>query len=159
MPTDDERAANAQAAFGDVTEQSRLITDWEEIEHGVRCWVSADEGRIQSEFLFHDDGAVTERLSFIDADGEEVTTNRVNYEWEEVQRHFLRVAMEDLTDRAGNSRRVRITASEGAAATSTLEKVADVYGDELAEEAIEDIRALVARIEDAFTEEEPPDAI
>lgn len=157
MPTGDERTTEAHAVFDDVSEQSQLITDWEEIEHGVRAWVSTDEGRIQSEFLFHDDGAVTERVSIIDSDGEEVLTDQVNYEWPEVQRHFLRVAMQDITDRAGNSRRIRLTESEAKASTSAIEKVVDVYEDELNEEAVEDLRAFVRRTRNAFIEEESQD--
>jgi hypothetical protein len=143
----------AAEVFNDVTTQSKLLTDWEETEHGIRANINSDAGRIQVDYWFQDDGMVTERLSIIDTEGDDVLTESQNYGWEEVQRHFIRVALQDLTDRADNSRRVRLTESEASALTTVGEIVVEELGEELSEDGVHDIRSACDRFREAFDAE------
>lgn len=134
-----------------VSDQSELITDWEETENGIRADIAADSGRIQTEVEFHDDGSVTEGVVILDQEDNEVVTETVEYDWEEVQRGFLKEILRDYTDRAGNSRRIRLTRSEASALATAAENVAEVYEEQLNPDAVEDIRAACQRLEEAFT--------
>lgn len=139
-----------------VSEQSELITDWEETDNGIRADIAADAGRIQTEVEFHDDGSVTEEVVILDQADNEMVTETVEYDWEEVQRGFLKDVLRDYTDRAGDSRRVRLTRSEASALATAAENVADVYEDKLNPDAIEDIRNACERLEEAFTTPDEP---
>lgn len=140
----------------EISEQTELITDWEETEDGIRADIASDVGRIQSEVSFHDDGSVTEEVVILDEEENKITTEEVEYDWEEVQRGFLKDVLRDYTDMAGGSRRVRLTGSEAGALVEAAEVLVDTLDENLNPDAREDIESACERIESTFhTEPEP----
>lgn len=140
----------------DIESQNTLLADWEETDDGIRADISTDVGRITTEVTFNDDGSISEELTVLDDGTDEIVTEEVEYDWGTVQRGFLKEILRDLTDRAGGSRRVRLTGSEASAITSAAEKVAEVYSDDLNPDAIEDIHNGCDRIRDAFENDPKP---
>lgn len=151
-----ERIEEAAETFVDIEEQTKLLTDWEETDQGISAHISTDEGRIQTEFIFHHDGAVTETISVIDDDGNELVTDSVVYEWEDVQRGFLKDLLNDLTTWMGNSRQVRLTSSEAAVLVKSAEFLDKALEDDWSEwnpDAREDLANATDRIREAFTQD------